>query len=211
MIEGLIEVEDHSEEWWALGAGSIGGSLISDAVSEGNGKVRNDLMDQIIEELWTGRRKIKPLPYRIKYLGSFEEDARAYYILMTGKDVKKMGIVKRWPYRHYSDDGYSPGRLLEIKSVEFSTFRKFRDNPVIPTDHRRQMQWGMLHFDVGVCDYLVYCHVVEPFESRGIIVEVKRDEKEITELSVGCDLFVKEMLDVKQSFERRNGGSMAFR
>ncbi len=203
MIEGLIEVQDHSEEWWTLGAGSVGGSSIADAVARGQGKTRDALMNRLIEELWTGRRKETPLPYQVKYLGSFEEEARSYYMLMTGIDVKKMGIVKRWPYRHYSDDGYSNGRLLEIKSVEFSTFRKFRDNPVIPTDHRRQMQWGMMHFDVGVCDYLVYCHVVEPFEGRGIIINFPRDDKEITELSVGCDVFIKEMLELKQSFERR--------
>ena len=199
------DIKQGSEEWNQLRIGSIGGPTISDAVAEGSGKTRDTLMNNLIEELWTGVKKELWLPYRVKYLASFEGEARDWYRIETGRDVEEVGLIRKRPHRHYSPDGLPNGRLLEIKCVEFSTFREFDAKRNVVTGYRKQMQWGMDHADVDVCDYLVYCPFIEPPKQRGIITEIKRDEKEIVTLSVGADKFIAEMFKLKTYFENRKG------
>ena len=176
--------------------GSLGGSTISSAVAKGEGKQRKSLMYALVGELLAGQKretfKTQPMLDGLAY----EEEARQLYSLITDNVVEQIAMFKYDPYRHYSPDGViGDDGLLELKTVIPSTWVEYKITGSIPTDYRRQMQYGLFISGRLWCDYAVYCPAIKEVLPL-IIRRLVRDEKEIAELDEGSKSFIGEMLEM---------------
>ena len=188
------DIEQGTKEWEALRIASIGGSSIGDAVAGGGGKVRKTLMCNFIQEIITGEKTDHFVSWDMKEGIKHEPAARFAYEMRTGVDVEQVALVKHSEHKHDSPDGLvDENGMIEIKRRILSVFLDFIEKPTIPTGDRKQMQWGMYVCEREWCDYVLYCPYIELKADPLIIVRVKRDEAEISELTCGADEFIKDM------------------
>ena len=190
-MEIIRDIPQGSDEWFALRIGSLGGSSISKAVAKGEGKTRKQLLYDMVGEILANQKKehfkSKPMEDGI----TFEDDARNLYVFKKDCEVDQISMFKDGPHKHYSPDGViGDTGLLEIKCVIPSTYVEAKITGVVPTDYRRQIQWGLAVSEMEWCDYVVYC----PAIGELIIQRLVRDEKEIQILKAGADDFITDML-----------------
>lgn len=188
------DISQGDPEWMKLRIASIGGSGIGDAVAKGEGKTRNQLMCDFIEEIINEEKKEGFVSWDMKEGILYEPFARDAYRLRTGHKVEEVALVKHSEHKHYSPDGLiNPDGLIEIKRAKLSVFIEFDKNKKISTGRRKQMQWGMRICERKWCDYVMYCPYIEKKADPLRIVRVSRDEKEIKELDEGANRFIEEM------------------
>ena len=188
------EFKQGDPEWMKLRIASIGGSTISQAIAQGEGKTRHELMCNFVEEIINDEKKDDYVSWDMKEGIYWEPFGRFKYEQKYGVDVEQVALVKDSVHRHYSPDGYigSEG-MIEIKRAKLSVFIEARKKRNIPTDRRRQMQWGMSICERQWCDYVMYCPYIEKKVDPLLVIRVERDEKEIKELDEGANLFIEEM------------------
>jgi len=193
-----MEVYDNFEQgsplWDQLRVGSIGGSSISKAVAGGEGKVKNGLMYDFVQEILSGEKIDHYVSWDMKQGMKFEPTARVAYELRTGHETKQVALVKQSEHKHYSPDLFvlSDG-IGEIKVRIFKVWDEFRKSRNIPKYERNQMQWGMFICEKAWCDYITFCPYIERKVDSLIITRVERDDKEIKELDDGANVFIEEM------------------
>ena len=188
-----------SDEWMTLRIGSIGGSSISKVMAKGEGKTRKALLYDMVGEMLAGCKKERFVSGPMKDGIEYEDEARNLYSFMTDNEVEQIGFFKEGPHKHYSPDGCAgESGIIEIKTVIPSTFVEYKYTGKIPTDYRRQMQWGLYISGRAWCDYVVYAPAVKSGVPL-IVRRLERDEKEIAELDAGADEFIEEMLKVYEA------------
>ena len=193
-----MEVYDNFEQgsplWDQLRIGSIGGSSISKAVALGEGKVRDGLMYDFVQEILSGEKIDHYVSWDMKQGIKLEPMARAAYELRTGYETQQIALVKHSKHKHYSPDLFAlSDGLGEIKIRTFKVWDAFRKNRIIPKYERNQMQWGMWNCEKAWCDYITSCPYIERKVDSLIITRVERDDKEIKELDDGANVFIEEM------------------
>ncbi len=67
-------------------------------------------------------------------------------------------------------------------------------NGSVPSDYRKQVQWGLHICEREWCDFISYCPAI--IERPLMIIKVDRDEKLIKEMDAEADLFIAEMLEL---------------
>ena len=195
MIEIIDQIEQGSEAWFIHRLASIGGSSISKAVAGGSGATRSKLMYDFVGELLSGEKKDSYSSQYMQMGTDNEPEARLLYEFETGNEVAQVGLIKNGDYKHYSPDGLvGIAGILEIKCCIPSVWAERKLTGKIPTEYRKQMQWGLYICEKEWCDFVVYSPFVKVYPL--IIQQVERDEKEIKELADGADKFIAEMLEM---------------
>ena len=193
-----MEVYDNFSQgdplWNQLRIGSIGGSSISKAVAGGEGKVRDGLMYDMVQEILSGEKINHYVSWDMQQGIKLEPVALAAYHLRTSYEIKQISLVKHSEHKHYSPDLFAlSDGLGEIKIRTFKVWDAFRKNKIIPKYERNQMQWGMWICEKAWCDYITFCPYIERKVDSLIITRVDRDDKEIRELEDGANVFIEEM------------------
>ena len=180
MIEIFDSFEQRSDEWFEKCLGSIGGSSISKVAAKGEGKQRKQLLYDMVGEIISGKKKESYTNQYMQLGTENESEARDYYSLITGNEVRQVALIKDYPHKHVSPDGLIvDDGMLEIKNVIPSVFVEYKITGSIPTAYRRQMQWGLSRSGRTWCDYSVYCSDFVGKCDPISIVRVERDDKEI--------------------------------
>lgn len=196
-MDVITEYAQGDEQWFIDRLASIGGSSISKAVAKGEGKVRKQLMYDFVGELISGQKKNGYQSFEMQEGMKHEPEARNIYSFERDVEVQQVALVKgSVKHTHYSPDGFvgSDG-MIEIKTVIPSVYAEFIDTGKIPTDHRKQMQWGLSICNRDWCDYVVYCPYAKTVDSIKV-TRVFRDAKEIDALIDGAWNFIDEMLEL---------------
>lgn len=192
-MEIYRDIAQGTPEWNALRLASIGGSTITHAVAKGDGKTREALMWDWVEEKLSGVKKDSFVSWDMKEGIKWEPRGRLLYEIRTGIEVDQVALVKHSEFKHYSPDGFpDPRGLLEIKRAKLPVFLDAVKTRNIPTARRRQVQWGMSICKRDWCDYVMYCPYIEKSVDPLLVIRVGRDEKEIKELHEGADQFIED-------------------
>lgn len=196
-MEIYDSIDQGSPEWNALRVGSIGGSSISKAVAKGEGKMRKQLLYDLVGELMSGEKKQGYASHEMQEGMKYEPVARSFYSLVNGVHVKQIALIKDGPHKHVSPDGLiDDNGMVEIKTAIPSVFAEMIDTGKIPTDRRRQMQWSLKRSSRQWCDYVMYCPYLKDDIYPMVTVRIERDEKEIEFLESGADDFIKDLQDL---------------
>ena len=189
------DIQQRTPKWDAARIFSIGGSSISKAVAAGKGKTRNQLLYDFVGEVLSGEKK--PLGFSRKWIedgNKFEADGLELYEFLNDVQLDRVGIVTHSEHKHFSPDSLcGDDGLIELKTVIPSTFVERVDTGNVPTDHRRQCQWGMFICERKWAKYILYCPAVKKKREPLHVIHIKRDEKEIRWLNDECNKFIVEM------------------
>lgn len=195
-MEIITSFAQGDPEWHKARIGSIGGSSISKAVAKGEGKVRKQLLYDMVGEILSGEKKDG---YRNSYMEEglkYEDEARSLYAFRYDVAVEQIAMFRDGPHKHASPDGcVGADGMIEIKTVIPSVYVEAKLTGKIPTQYRKQIMWGLKRAVRFWCDYIVYCPYVKDIDPL-LVIRLQRDEKEIIELEVGADEFIAEMLSM---------------
>lgn len=200
--------EQRTLEWYRARLGYITGSQVGSLIKSGRAKdkVFSDTALTYLYQL-AGERSLNPEIVKDDNMFTFyleqttsqskamrfgteqEENARAMYVTITGREVKEVGLCHhpQIKYLASSPDGITADGdvmgCVEIKCPTLSTYSKYvaeiHDNESLKKvnpDYYYQCQNHMACTEAQFCDFIVYC----PFVENPIhIVRIKRDEEAI--------------------------------
>lgn len=200
--------EQRTLEWYRARLGYITGSQVGSLMKSGRAKdkVFSDTALTYLYQL-AGERSLNPEIVKDDNMFTFyleqttsqskamrfgteqEENARAMYVTMTGREVKEVGLCHhpQIKYLASSPDGITADGdvmgCVEIKCPTLSTYSKYvaeiHDNDSLKKvnpDYFYQCQNHMACTEAQFCDFIVYC----PFVENPIhIVRIQRDEDAI--------------------------------
>lgn len=191
----ILTCEQQSPEWFAARIGSIGGSSIADVMAGGTGKTRKTLMYRMAGEILSGQ-KYNGYQNADMLRGLEQEpDARNLYELVTGNTVQQVGLIKENEHFHASPDGLvDDDGLIEIKSVLPHIHIETIIANEIPAEYRKQCQWSLGIAGRNWVDFVSYSPTI--IDKPIWIIRRGRDEKLISELRIGADRFIAEMLAI---------------
>lgn len=197
MIEVFEEIEQGSEEWYALRLGIPTASHFSDCVAvqrdPGKPGVRDKYMRKLAGEIITAKRRENDYKNAAMERGNQMEPAlRAMYELITGLKTTRVGFVRH--ARSYGTIGASPDSLVgddgmvEFKSMAPDGLIEVLEADRIPPEHIPQCQGGMLVAGRKWCDLAIGYEGMPMFRRR-----IVRDNDYLNRLEVGLDVFIKEL------------------
>ncbi len=200
----IKDVEQGTDEWFALRLASIGGSSVG-GITAGGGKTRKKKLYEFAGELITG---VKAENFKFQHADrghEHEDAARGLYALEKDVEVEQVALVIHDDkHKHYSPDGLTPGRLQEIKVRIPSVWIGYFDGATPPISDRKQIQWGLHICELDWCDYIQYCPEMAMAGKYPLIIDsVHRDEKLIKELDVSVDSFIEEMIALVDKIKGR--------
>ena len=186
------DIEQNSDEWFALRMGKVTGSCFKDATAGGQGKTRLTLMYKLIAERLSSIPQETYKNPTMERGNEVEPFAREEYEKMTGTEVKQVGFIE-----FNEDIGCSPDGLIgddglaEIKCPNSSTHIRYILEDRLPNEYKKQVQGQLWVSERQWCDFVSYDPRVN---ARPIwIYRVERDEKIIDELKSGIERFVSDM------------------
>lgn len=206
MNEIYADIQQGTPEWFALRLGSIGGTGITTAVSNGSG--RKKYMYALASEIITG---VKVEDFKFKHADRghiYEPPARELFEFRYGVKVQQVALIKDGPHMHHSPDGlFGDDDMIEIKVRLPHVFLEIiEDNPAMSTSDRRQVQWGFAKWKRKRCHYIQYC---PEYENAGldpmIVKTITPDWDEIRTLERGAKEFIEEMTELIERQRGRNG------
>jgi putative phage-type endonuclease len=202
MIEIITSFNQLDYEWHKARIGSIGGSSIGKAVAKGEGKVRKQLLYDMVGEILSGEKKDTFKTFHMDEGNKYEPEARDLYAFRYDVEVEQIAMFRDGPHKHASPDGLiGEYGLLEIKTVIPSVFVEHKLTKSIPTAHKKQMQWALRCSGRRWCDYAVYCPYIKDIDNL-LVIRVKQNPKDIVELDLGADEFIAEMLSMVEAMRK---------
>lgn len=201
MAEIIRDIEQGSEEWFALRLGSVGGSSVNAVLAKGQGKMRKALLYRLAGEILSGVPAESP---NIKYAERghlYEPEARDCYGFLTGAEVEQCALIQLRTGVHYSPDGLvGDDGLIEIKVNLPHVWVETRDAGV-PLNYRRQMQHGLYVSGRQWCDFCAYCpEMKDPLW----VTRFERDEKIIAQIEKELPAFLKDLESLVKKIRGEN-------
>lgn len=196
-----LDVEQGSDEWRKARCGSLGASVVHEAVAKtktGWGASRANRMATLIVERLTGVPQDTYQSAAMLHGIETEPEARAAYEFEYDRDVELVGLVLHPEIdgTHASPDGLvSTNGGLEIKCPQAAAHLDFLLTGTIPDKYVIQMQWSMRCCERDWWDFASYNQVFPP-EMRLRVKRVERDDDRIAELDREVRTFLSE-LDTK--------------
>jgi len=189
----ILEAEQGSEEWLAARVGRPSASQFHNLVtSKGKASTSADrYINLMISERLTGRSEPIFVTDAMQRGTDLEPEARAYYELETGNEVKEVGFI----LDNSGEFGCSPDGLvgddggIEIKCPAAHNHVAWARKGVCPSKHYAQVQGCMYITQRKWWDFMSYHPDIKP-----MIVRVERDEEFITNLAEQILLAVTEII-----------------
>lgn len=194
------QMEQKSDEWFAIRLGKVTASVFSNATAGGAGKTRTTLMRKLIAERLTNLPEESYSNSAMDWGTETEQLAREYYAQINDCIVKEVGFVELSADVGASPDGLiGENGLLEIKCPNSSTHIGYLLDNKMPTTYMKQVQGQMWVTGRKWTDFVSY----DPRVSKRPYwcLRIPRDEKIIAELDVKITLFIDEMKQVMAKLE----------
>jgi len=194
----MLDLVQGTPEWLAARAGSLGASMIGDALARtksGWGASRANLMSRLATERLTGKPTETFSNGAMQRGIELEPDARAWYSFHSGHDVVEVGIVQHptIAYTHCSPDGLiGDTGMVELKCCGQSRhFELLNDSP--PEDrYVKQCLWQLACTGRQWVD-LAYFHPDFPTEMQIVVHRIERDADAIAALETEVAAFLAEV------------------
>ncbi len=201
MITIHDEIIQGSTEWMVLRCGSLGASRAKDAVAGGQGKSRKSLAYQLAAEKVTGIKSEFHTTPAMQHGIDTEPEARRFFEFEKDLNVLEVGLVTndKYPGYHASPDGLIGDDCgIEIKCPQPATHVKYLTENRLPVEYKAQVQYSMM-----ICERESWWFVsYHPSFSKQLILEVKRDDKYLSELSSKLEMFSSELGEIITTIER---------
>lgn len=162
----FLDVEQLSEDWYALRRGIPTASKFSSILAEGEGKMRTKYLCQLAGEIISGETAETFRNEAMERGRIMEDAARAYYQRAHLADVERIGFVRRTVRKHFHDYiiGASPDakvgkrKGLEIKTMRPELLFELKRNGAAgpPPQFRAQCQGTMWAADWDELDLLLF-------------------------------------------------------
>lgn len=191
------QMEQKSDEWFAIRLGKVTASVFSNATAGGAGKTKTTLMRKLIAERLTDLPEESYTNSAMDWGTETEPLAREYYEQINGCIVKEVGFVELNADIGASPDGLvGEDGLLEIKCPNSSTHIGYLLDNKMPTTYVKQVQGQMWVTGRKWTDFVSYDPRVSkrPYWS----IRVPRDEKVIAELEIKVTAFITELKAVME-------------
>ncbi len=201
MIHIHDEIVQGSPEWFMLRCGSLGASRAKDAVAGGQGKSRKSLAYQLAAEKVTGIKSEFHTTPAMQHGIDTEPEARRFFEFEKDLNVLEVGLVTndKYPGYHASPDGLIGDDCgIEIKCPQPATHVKYLTENRLPVEYKAQVQYSMM-----ICERESWWFVsYHPSFSKQLILEVKRDDKYLSDLSSKLEMFSSELGEIITTIER---------
>lgn len=193
-----LDLEQGSEAWRAARCGSLGASVVHEAVARtktGFGASRANRMATLVIEQLTGVPMDTFQNAAMLHGTETEPEARIAYEFYANVDVEQIGLALHPDIggTHASPDGLvgSDG-LLEIKCPQPAQHLSTLLGEAIADKYMVQMQWQMKCCDRAWCDFASYSPAF-PESMRLHVVRVPRDDERIASLEADVIEFLAEL------------------
>lgn len=195
-VEFFPEIEQQSQEWYALRLGIPTASCFSVVMAEGRdgnaSKTRQEYMRKLAGEILTGRpAEGKIVTAAMQRGNDMEPEARDYYLQTHFADLRRIGFMRRklgtGRYVGASPDALiGDKRALEIKTMapHLMIERLLKGNGM-PPEHRPQVHGTMWVGDLEAVDLLIFYSGM-PVAPK---FTVYRDETYIKEIANAVEKF----------------------
>lgn len=211
-VEFFDDVEQLSDEWWALRLGMPTASRFHAVMAGGEGKMRDDYMRRLAGELITGEPNETFRNEAMDRGRAMEPAIREHYERLHLVDLEPVGFAKRTCavsfggafFAGCSPDSKIKGRRkgLEIKSMrpDLLIAVKQRGAAGFPSEHRAQCQGAMFVCDWDEIDlYLGYVGRLGTLSAKFTVV---RDEVYIRQLRDQLERFCYELARMVEQMRR---------
>jgi hypothetical protein len=200
----IHQVEQRSEEWFAIRAGKITASVASKLVTP-TGKrsvqYRGEIARVIAEARGLQEPELLKPTYWMERGVDMEDEARAWFEVETGLATEVVGFIE-------SDDhlsGFSPDCItaqgtiaVELKCPKPSTHIQWLMDGILPKEHLGQCHFGMAITGARYTYFMSYCPEIEP-----LIIKLERDD--YTQTMV--DAIANYIDEFKSAYEKVTGES----
>ena len=196
----MIEVEQRSNEWFALRLGKVTASRVADLMAKtktGYSATRENYMAQLVVERISNSQAESFTNAAMQWGTDQEPYARAEYEATQGAMVEECGFVSHptiemagaSPDGLIGDDG-----LIEIKCPNTATMIDVLLTGVVASKYNTQMQFQMACTGRQWCDYVVFDPRM-PAKAQMFIKRVARDEVFIEEMEAEVTKFLGEVAE----------------
>jgi putative phage-type endonuclease len=180
----LHDVEQRSDEWFALRMGKLTGSNFPMLMPSIRQKVKvNDTQKKYLYEkaceILTGERKESFSNAAMQWGTDHEEEAVAYYELEKMVVVNEVGFYEINKNIGDSPDGVTEDRAIEIKCPNSTTHLSYLlDNEKLVANYKWQCYGHMLATGLDKCD-LVSFDPRFPDDKKMVIVTINKDQEQM--------------------------------
>ena len=180
----ILQVNQKSEEWFALREGLITGSVAKKVLTKGN-----DFLYEVLAAMTTVTAQNNISSQPMQWGIDNEADARELYTKTTGNKLEEIGFVQRDKYGLSPDGGMfrkdgSIKRTVEIKCPETKNHIRYIITNKIPAEHLAQVVHNFIVIDdLEQVDFISYdprykykpLHII-PVTREALILEINAAE-----------------------------------
>jgi putative phage-type endonuclease len=195
----MDNLEQRSDEWFAVRCGKVTASRVSDVIAKtksGWGASRANYMAQLIAERLTGEVADSYSNSAMQWGIDHEDEARVAYEFYENAKVQEIGFVRHQdlesgasPDGLVGDDG-----LIEIKCPNTATHIQTLLDQKIPQKYETQMLWQMECTERKWCDFVSFDPRM-PEDLKGYVKRFERDDKRLDEIRTMVADFIGELED----------------
>lgn len=167
-------VEQGTEEWFALRQGKFTASCIKDLFMGSTTAGYEKAIYKVVFERLSGKRVESEFKSSYMQRGNdLEEEARQHYSLVTFNKVDNGGFFEFDEWTGASPDGLvADNGILEIKCPAYNTMINYLIKKELPKEYYYQVHSQLLITGREYCDFFAYHPDMESF-----VLTVNRDEK----------------------------------
>jgi hypothetical protein len=199
----IFDCEQGSIEWFACRMGiptaSEAQTIMAQAGPRGGQKElkgRRTYMLKLIGERMTGKPTEHFEDFHTARGRTMEPEARAWYEMVTGSTLQRVGFMRRGDFGASSDSLVGDDGLLEIKTKLPHLQLECLLDGVVPDEHKAQIQWQIWVADRAWCDFVSYWPGLP-----GLKVRVARDDIYVAKMAKMAEEFMAELRATQRLFE----------
>lgn len=201
-MEIIKDIDQGSQEWFAIRYGWITASRFKDVLSNGRGsapsKTRFSYMYQLAGEALTDMPMETYTNEYMEWGTATEPQARDMYEFQTGNDVDQVTFIRLGNDRKIgcSPDGLiGDNGLIEIKCPKTTTQIETFLSGKMPTVHKAQVQGQLWITEREWCDFVSFDPRING-DASFFCQRIERDEEYIKDLADKCYQFEYELLEM---------------
>lgn len=197
--DGFV-IEQGFEAWKALRVGLLTGTGICDILPLARGgysKSRQDQLDEIVTEIFTGKPSGGFAATKYMREGIAKEPlAKMLYTELTGNLIDEVAFIRHdWMRVGMSPDGIIRGRKknVEVKSPKDRTHLRYWLMETCPEEYVPQVQSQLWLGEFEECDFISYCPDFKDPRMQLKVITVQRDEAYIKKIEAEVSKFLAEV------------------
>lgn len=188
----IHNVEQRSEEWYAVKAGVPSSSMFHAALAEGRGKTdsatRRSYMLRLAGERLTGEPMDSYQNHHMQRGIEREREALRLYAFAYDQKPHAVGFIRNGDIGCSPDGLIGADGLVEVKDKLPHLQIDVLDRGEVPSVHATQLQGQLLVTCRSWVDFVSHCRGLPLFVKR-----VHRDEKRIAQIKLGLQTFCDEL------------------